>query len=174
MLRKIFLSSILMTIFFFSQCFAAQDYPICNKDQNDFIKNFNAAASNLGFILGTPELLTTENNPYDEHIYSVDPVPDTFNAGAFILTSKDNFLNRILLGSDNEEIVKKMFKPALLAVGLAENEITAEPVFDKTKTVNSFWCAATKRYINVETASVENNPGSYYILILASSEKSVN
>ena len=174
MLRKIILSSILAMIFFCGQCFAAQDYPICNKDQNDFIASFNAAASNLEFTLGTPELLPMETNPNDEHLYSVEPVPDTFHAGAFVMTDKDNFVNRILLVTDTVENAEKIFKPALLAVGLTENEINVAPVFNKNETVNSFWCAATKRYVNVTTAINADNPDVIYILILASLEKPVN
>ena len=171
MLRKIILSTILATIFFCGQCFAASEYPICSKDQNAFIASFNTAAKNLGFTLGTPESLPMENNPDNVNVYSVEPVPGNVHAGSFVITDKDNFVNRILLVTDDVEIATKMFKPALLAVGLTENEINVNPTFDTTAMLNSFWCEATKRYVNVVTAINKDNSDVVYILILASQDK---
>ena len=171
MFRKIILSTILATIFFCGQCFAAQDYPICNKNQNDFVKNFNAAANNLGFTFETPELFPMENSPDEGQTYLLKAVPDNVHALAFVITNKDNFLTVINLATDDVEIAKKMFKPALLAVGLTEKEITAKPVFKKTETLNSFWCAESKRYVNVNTHLDADNSGIFYIEIVASKDK---
>lgn len=175
MIKKIFLASLLSIIFSCAQCFAAQnsDSPLCEKNPATFIAAFNQSANNNGgnFIFGAPQLLPNEGKD-DNHVYEVGVIPEGLKVLTYFLTNKDDNLNRILIMADNSENLGSAFKPMLLALGLTEKEITADAVFDATETTNSFWCAATKRYINVTTAvNKQENMDIFYMIVLASQEK---
>ena len=175
MIKKIFLASLLSIIFSCAQCFAAQnaDSPLCEKNPATFIAAFNQSANNNGgnFIFGAPQLLPKEAKD-DNHVYEVGVIPEGLRVMTYFLTDKNDYLNRILIMADNAETLGSAFKPMLLSLGLTENEITAGAVFDGTETVNSFWCAATKRYINVTTAvNKQENMNIFYMVVLASPEK---
>ena len=169
------MASLLTIIFSYAQCFAAQssDSPLCEKNPQTFVATFNQASNNNGgnFIFDAPQLLPNEGKD-DNHVYEVSPIPAGLRVIAYLLTDKDDYLNRILIMADDAKNLGSVFKATLLSLGLTESEITADAVFNDTETVNSFWCAATKRYINVTTAvSKQENMSIFYMVVLASQEK---
>lgn len=175
MIKKVFLASVLAIIFSCSQCFAAQnvDYPLCEKNSTNLIAAFNQAFNANGgtFTFNAPQLLPNEAND-GNHIYEVEVIPEGLRVIMYLLTDKNDYPNRILIMADNAENLSSAFKPMLLTLGLTENEINAKAVFDETKSVNSFWCEATKRYINVTTAvNKQENMDIFFMVVLASQEK---
>ena len=174
MIRKIFFATLLSIFFSCVQCFAApNDYiEICKKDPRAFVAAFNQAANENGgtFILGAITVSPNENPEETHHIYEVAVVPEGLKVLTYLVANENDFVNRILIVTDNEENSTRAIKPALLALGLTAKEINFEPTFETTEILNSVWCAATNRYVNLITAKREDKVNVFYTIIWASLE----